>query len=215
MLHSVCAVYETKRTLIDSQSMLGSIRLRIHHCDLFENFQIIFLLLIPRRNQTRVQRLANDAKVGGKSSALFEVIKIVSLGSTSFVEEQHQTLYFLLTSTFALVTLSKSRSARDLWALLSCMALIRVGRTLNQTGDKWSHLPDLSDWLLVKENGPILVTLHLTSAFSVWLLSSLWRPAHFAGLFTALLSTMAAVCHHLATGSVELGVGPNYRGSEK
>ena len=89
-----------------------------------------------------------------------------------------------------------------------------VARTLNQTGDKWSHLPDLSDWLLLSENKVILATLHVTSVFLVWFSSLLWDPTHFLGLLLGLFSVIGVVFHNLAKGSLEIPHF-NYNGSEK
>ena len=98
---------------------------------------------------------------------LFEILKILSLGSSSYIEEQHQTFYFLTQTTFILMIYfecqnsSKTEKTTNSYLLILLSLLtLRLARTLNQTGDKWSHLPDVSDWLLKEENKAALSLLH-------------------------------------------------------
>ena len=105
------------------------------------------------------------------------VLHALSLLSSSFVEEEHQTFYFYIMTMEVIFVLlvvydffnrnynmihgnitTKSK-AKSHWKenfsaiklLLACfllMVLSRIVRALNQTGDKWAHLTDLGDWLM-------------------------------------------------------------------
>jgi ethanolaminephosphotransferase len=112
----------------------------------------------------------------------------VSLSSSSFIEEEHQVWYFLWL-TFAVVILyelfcdlfskkqsvpvSKRHSSQEkhgpdwlLWNWLGLLFLHRILRKWNQTGDKWSSLPDVGDWLIQQERKPYLsVVLLLGNSF--------------------------------------------------
>lgn len=82
------------------------------------------------------------------------LIHTLSLASTSFIEEEHQTWYFLWPTL--LIILFRERWRRKIvvksYALdvKSCSLLLlcvfhRLARKLNQTGDKWAHLTDWED----------------------------------------------------------------------
>ncbi|XP_055917156.1 GPI ethanolamine phosphate transferase 2 isoform X2 [Eupeodes corollae] len=104
------------------------------------------------------------------------LFQIFSLCSTSFIEEEHQTWYYL-GSTFLLslfwknisttrlkvITFSSSSSLeRDILIFFKILSpltkpffavLLTVFiRRLNQTGDKWMRVPDMGDWFVVSEN---------------------------------------------------------------
>jgi ethanolaminephosphotransferase len=109
----------------------------------------------------------------GPSQAIFVVgtlLHLISLSSSSFIEEEHQVWYFLWL-TFAVVILyelccavfSKKPSVpvykrhsslenpkpdRLLLNWLGLLFLHRILRKWNQTGDKWASLPDVGDWLI-------------------------------------------------------------------
>lgn len=78
----------------------------------------------------------------------FTVSHSLSLLSSSFIEEEHQLVYFFA-STIVVCLLCGSllagrSSAPYLGLAMGCMVL---ARKWNQTGDKWSHLSDISDKL--------------------------------------------------------------------
>lgn len=105
-----------------------------------------------------------------------------SLASSSFVEEEHQTWYFIAhTFLFVICIISLKKRQNDQWFLnaellktdnrnkrtgvrsileqfffefnwLVLLVLLLVGRRLNQTGDKWLVLPDIGDFLTMEEN---------------------------------------------------------------
>lgn len=92
----------------------------------------------------------------------------ISYGSSSFIEEEHQTWYYLTNTAFIALYLLETRSSlqptkdgkiknksslrrRQLqWFCLFAAHLI--ARRLNQTGDKWLMQPDIGDWLTMDEH---------------------------------------------------------------
>lgn len=112
------------------------------------------------------------------------LLHTISLLSSSYVEEEHQTWYFLSTSIHILhlssviLTMNtkasfnsctsnhflrscpesdvecdrSSRSDRIRREVLNTAVLLlaaRLMRSWNQTGNKWLHLPDIGDWLIL------------------------------------------------------------------
>ena len=82
----------------------------------------------------------------------------VSLASSSLVEEEHQTWYFLATTlclglfgralVAALAAPGVPRFGRVALAAVAPLALGRLLRAWNQTGIKWADRPDIGDWLV-------------------------------------------------------------------
>lgn len=79
---------------------------------------------------------------------------IISVGGSSFVEEEHQIWYYLCNTMFVFFTSYEFRgrtSAKTFITVtakcISFLALHVVIRRMNQTGDKWINVPDLGDWL--------------------------------------------------------------------
>ncbi|XP_061192522.1 GPI ethanolamine phosphate transferase 2-like [Saccostrea echinata] len=117
----------------------------------------------------------------------------VSLLSSSYVEEEHQTWYFLSTSIHILHFISQlstsdplphSRNThchltsstsenyscirphrqfiqirRMILETFVLMLAARISRSMNQTGNKWLHLPDTGDWLKLEDNKTLLSIL--------------------------------------------------------
>lgn len=82
---------------------------------------------------------------------VFKLSHVVSLASTSFIEEEHQTSYFfgLTISVVVLFRMFRSHSgektsSRGFKGLvlqgIGLLGLLKVARCWNQTGDKWGHL---------------------------------------------------------------------------
>ena len=84
------------------------------------------------------------------------VVHTFSLLSSSFVEEEHQTWYFLtLTLLLGFVITSATSASEPVSrrvriggvALVACV-LSRLVRAWNQTGIKWADAPDVGDWFV-------------------------------------------------------------------
>lgn len=102
------------------------------------------------------------------------VFHAISISSSSFIEEEHQTWYYLNNTVWLILYIIETRrsfnkkpvgklatvtsnDSREIfiqnqveWILLFCGHLI--ARRLNQTGDKWLNIPDIGDWLQMEEN---------------------------------------------------------------
>lgn len=119
------------------------------------------------------------------------LLHTLSLLSSSYVEEEHQTWYFLSTSVHILHLISQLCSSdpnplgvlppsnsispsnfllrarlrceestvqscvptdqirQRVGATLALLLAARLSRSWNQTGNKWLHLPDIGDWLIL------------------------------------------------------------------
>ncbi|KAL5970664.1 GPI ethanolamine phosphate transferase 2, partial [Taenia solium] len=89
------------------------------------------------------------------NSLLALLLHLLSLMASSLIEEEHQTWYFLTTTNCFALLLVLALSAREggnscgrIASITLVLCLDRfLLKLLNQTGDKWLHLPDLTDWL--------------------------------------------------------------------
>lgn len=98
-----------------------------------------------------------------------------SLTSSSFVEEEHQLWYYFCNSTFLIFAMFEIRSKRKdhiskIFMYIGLMLLHIIVRRLNQTGDKWIKLSDISDWLHYEAN-VIYLNIYVVSSL---LLSCAW-----------------------------------------
>lgn len=108
-----------------------------------------------------------------------QIFFAVSVGSSSFIEEEHQIWYYFCNAMFIILTFYEFRGRRNLESFigvgLQCfpvLVLHIVIRRMNQTGDKWINLQDIGDWLHRKENEEFLHVLILISlaATAVWMI---------------------------------------------
>ena len=127
-----------------------------------------------------IQSFIFKIKSGSLEGLVFvlNILRVFSFGSTSFIEEEHQSIYFsAITVVIAVwnINIKSSESSKKkepmfidnigkrVGLLMIVLCLLRVARTINQTGDKWLHLPDFSDYLQKPENQNILVIVHAAS----------------------------------------------------
>uniref|UniRef100_A0A182T086 GPI ethanolamine phosphate transferase 2 C-terminal domain-containing protein n=1 Tax=Anopheles maculatus TaxID=74869 RepID=A0A182T086_9DIPT len=151
----------------------------------------------------------------------------ISLASSSFVEEEHQTWYYLTSSVMVLLTLKEvsvmnstigmikhsktdaslievCKEERSIFCAASvAFACIHVlVRRFNQTGDKWQHVPDVGDWLSKDEHKVWLsVTMFIGLCYLVY------QICYMAGLLTTVLSMTASMLiyyYRAASGTVSI-----------
>lgn len=91
-----------------------------------------------------------DLKNGFGIVDFVRILHILSFLSTSFIEEEHQSIYFFSMTILAFLTL-KEKTYHGFLA----MFLLRLARIFNQTGDKWSHVPGINED--IKANHILLV----------------------------------------------------------
>ncbi|XP_033095681.1 GPI ethanolamine phosphate transferase 2-like [Anneissia japonica] len=139
----------------------------------------------------------------------------ISLMSSSFVEEEHQTWY-LLTMTLLVGICAKlmaqsivDRKSEDYKSIVLILMICRLLRSWNQTGIKWADLPDIGDWLVRPENVTTLSSAHLMSLVAIYImLSSLqFSPMN-------LLTVVFIYLYRHAVGNVLLPVSvpSSYKG---
>lgn len=131
---------------------------------------------------------------------------IVSMTATSLIEEEHQVWYFLWTTV---VLAMAAGDFRTLGKSILFLILHRILRKLNHTGDKWSQIPDIGDWLVLPENKWVLSIVFLTGLCGVWLYNT-WETTNRSdfNLFKVsklCLTGAAVICiysYRVATGCV-------------
>ncbi|XP_003744961.1 GPI ethanolamine phosphate transferase 2-like [Galendromus occidentalis] len=113
-----------------------------------------------------------------------------SLIGSSFVEEEHQTWYFLSVSIGvlgALLSPSMKIGKENAIRVFRVLLLSRILRGWNRTGDKWIHLPVYADYILKQRS--LAVALVLVTCYNVM---SMFRMRN-SSLQGALGATSAAL----------------------
>lgn len=163
----------------------------------------------------------------GKFVIFVTLLHLISLGASSFIEEEHQLWYYLCSGLFVLLfvkqlsmhmwhgnefilfkfpkDVEKMRKKGDLkgeekllknieechnciFGFLLLIVTHVIIRRLNQTGDKWSHLRDIGDYLVEKENKMgITLLVILAMILTCYSLHSLGGLLTNILTFTALL----------------------------
>ncbi|KAG9338530.1 hypothetical protein JZ751_025586 [Albula glossodonta] len=153
---------------------------------------------------------------------------VISLASSSFIEEEHQTWYFLINTlclaVFQDVCRKYFREKRgpgddraylppkgtelgvgsQKWLALATplltLACCRLLRSLNQTGIQWAHLPDLSHWLNSWEHKPELSLLAAASLVLIFFLVQ--RRCSLVSKIALALGLLGVYSYRAAVGNV-------------
>jgi hypothetical protein len=72
---------------------------------------------------------------------------ILSLFSSSFIEEEHQIWYFLEITQLYLIIYNRNNLITTKYTTVFLLIITRLTRIINQTGNKWIHLKDVGDIL--------------------------------------------------------------------
>ena len=123
--------------------------------------------------------------------AVFSAGRSASYLSTSLIEEEHQTLYFLATTSLIILLLETRSKVKIAMALV----VLAVARRWNQTGDKWRHLPDIAD-VLTQSTG-VLTVIHFTSMLGIVFIRS---QQSWTKLWTFLPAIVSIYLHHATSG---------------
>lgn len=158
---------------------------------------------------------------------LVTLLHLLSLGASSFIEEEHQLWYYLNNTMFGILFLKKlslhlwhrneivlfkfpsdvekMRKKGDLSggdkllmnieechnSILGFILLMMthvVIRRLNQTGDKWSHLKDIGDFLIEQDH-----KIHLTILVVFAMILTCYALHSLGGLLTNILTLTALI----------------------
>ncbi|KAJ2891010.1 major facilitator super transporter protein, partial [Coemansia aciculifera] len=85
-------------------------------------------------------------------TAVLLVTYLLSISSSSLIEEEHQFWYFWTQTVLALRVLTSTSTGDAMRSVLQ-MALFRIVRAWNQTGQKWTGEPDIRLYLNSSHNG--------------------------------------------------------------
>lgn len=124
------------------------------------------------------------------------ILHTISLCSSSLIEEEHQTWYFLWITFLLLASFTKGYKGRGDSSKLALVGLMlghRFLRKLNQTGDKWASLPDIGDWLEMPEH-----LIHLTLVFLLGLVG-VWASLLWLKCITNTIDKVLHICALLCT----------------
>ena len=100
------------------------------------------LIVLGTNNRKRFNsNITDDKRMSSRLLRLYPLFHIISLFSSSFIEEEHQCWYYLL-SSYLLIRTIEEKSLKTLILLV----LSRLIRSWNQTGNKWLHLHDIGDF---------------------------------------------------------------------
>ncbi|CAF1597521.1 unnamed protein product, partial [Didymodactylos carnosus] len=95
-------------------------------------------------------------------------LHLLSLLSSSFIEEEHQ-LWYLFIQTFLILALRdicvqlSSNKRNIILMLITITFIFRLLRSWNQTGNKWLTQPDIGDYLNSSDNRQLLFIVHFFS----------------------------------------------------
>ncbi|KAM7543063.1 hypothetical protein Aperf_G00000008659 [Anoplocephala perfoliata] len=152
-------------------------------------------------------------------SILCLFLHLISLVSSSLIEEEHQTWNFLATTNcFALLLVlvlsireggATGNGVGSIFCLLCVLCLDRLLlKLLNQTGDKWINEPDLTDWL--EERPVALLMTQVASWVAIVLTRALLAPPngtlhglHLRTFLTLLLVVFTQIIYRIAVHSNE------------
>ncbi|KAJ2849101.1 major facilitator super transporter protein [Coemansia brasiliensis] len=133
--------------------------------------------------------------------------------STSLVEEEHQLWYFWVQTLLALRAATSAGASGMLRSLMQ-MAVFRLIRAWNQTGQKWAGEPDIRGMLNAPSATPLLWTLAIAVAllvnFSCWALHRHFRrPSGWSRAFRVLLAAACtcALAYHMQRAQTQSGIG--------
>lgn len=131
---------------------------------------------------------------------------VISVGSSSFVEEEHQIWYYFCNTMFAFLAFFEFRGLGSfksfISALLKCSTFLFlhvVIRRMNQTGDKWINLPDLGDWLRREENQSFMHLQTIVSLVASFIWLATIHCSKTAILPFVLIGNILLYFHHTRT----------------
>ncbi|CAF0729169.1 unnamed protein product [Brachionus calyciflorus] len=121
-------------------------------------FVILTIYIIRVNGMKRLLKLSHlrvSKDYGLRIFFLFSfTLHLISLFSSSFIEEEHQIWYFIGTTQVYLIffitirqKLYVTQSKQQLFYFMLLLIIIRFMRGINQTGNKWIHVKDLGDYL--------------------------------------------------------------------
>nr|XP_034180311.1 GPI ethanolamine phosphate transferase 2 [Osmia lignaria] len=182
-------------------------------------------------SNVRFPTLEKIGNITGKHLFVFgSLIHAISLGGSSFVEEEHQTWYFYWVTVLTLLLYNSTtkylsdlqfyKNSQHLYAR-NCIKLFlllvghRVLRKLNSTGDKYAHLPDIAGFFIEQES-----MLGMTIVLVVGLTLLIWidfvhedQVYKQQSLVSNIITSLCIYLRHMHNNSVmKISFYPSSRG---
>lgn len=134
------------------------------------------------------------------------ILQIISLTSSSLIEEEHQTCYILLSTFLIYNTTVNLKHPEMFYKFLIAAFAFRLVRMINQTGDKWASIPDLADWFLKEDNHIYMQTFFLLGLISTWFSCRFYSKSHaIVHLYNAITLTLICALKIIYLKNVALG----------
>ncbi|KAF7407296.1 hypothetical protein HZH66_001833 [Vespula vulgaris] len=138
------------------------------------------------------------------------LIHAISLGSSSYVEEEHQTWYFFWVSFLVLLLCKNSKTIimqslkirvhstqfRISIEILLLLTGHRILRMLNSTGNKYNHLPDIAGHLM-KEESKVNITIFVIIALALLVWIGFIHDKSIYRQYTLFLNIGLSLCIYL------------------
>nr|XP_012144892.1 PREDICTED: GPI ethanolamine phosphate transferase 2 isoform X1 [Megachile rotundata] len=205
-------------SLLNSRNLFSCIVLLFILTILVLNSYILSNIKFSTLSEVKPKKLKSRT---GKQLFIFgALVHAISLGGSSFIEEEHQTWYFYWVTILTVLLYNSAakyffelqfhKSCQQHFYSQNCIKLFlllvghRILRKLNSTGDKYAHLPDIAGYLIEQES-MLGMTIILVAglALLIWIDFTYGDKTHKQQtLITSIIASSCIYLRHMHNNSV-------------